>query len=106
MTPEAVLFVMRFPGRFEYVAVGVEELHADVVRLVPLLHDVNTIGAKAISEGPNSFRTRKVNPKVEERRQADRFVTRSESEREAVRVVEHENVTVITARWPRIEAEV
>jgi hypothetical protein len=84
----------------------IQELDAHIVRLVPLLDDGDAVGCEAIPEGSNGVRALKVNPEVEEARQADRLSGRPESQGETFGVVEHQDIVVVAARGLRVEAEV
>src|SRR4029079_1796846 len=93
------------PRCLDHVAVRIEELHADVLGLVPLLDDPDAVGAEPGAERLDGLPARQVDSEVEELGQADRLFGRPEREREPVRVVEHEDAAVVAARRPRGEAE-
>ena len=97
---------MRFPSGFDDVAIRVEALHADVLGLIPLLDDRDSVACEAVSESSDGIRTWKTDPEVEESRQPDRLLSRAEGERESVCVVEHQHSVVIPARGFRVESEV
>ena len=69
------------PGGFDYVAVGIKELDADVLWLVPLLDDRDAVGREAVPETADGVRARKMNAEVQKGWHADRLVGRPERER-------------------------
>ena len=79
---------MGFPSGFDDVAIWIEALHADVLGLIPLLDDRDSVACEAVSESSDGIRTWKTDPEVEESRQPDRLLSRAEGERESVCVVE------------------
>jgi len=98
--------VVRFPGGLDDVAVGVQALHADVLRFLPLLDERDAVGDEAVPEGSDLVRACEADPEMEELRRVDRLVGGPEGEREAVRVVEHQDVVVVSPRGLGAEAEV
>jgi hypothetical protein len=94
------------PGRFDDVAVGVAALHADVIRLVPLLDQLDAVGGEPVAEREDGVAIRQPDTEVHPLGARDRLARRTEREREAARVVEHQHAVVVAPRGAGAEAEV
>ena len=71
--------MLRLPGRFDDVAVRVAALHADVLGLVPVLDDRDSVGGQPVAKGLYSFPARQADSEVEERGDRDLLLGGPES---------------------------
>ncbi len=104
ITPDRSL--LRFPRRFDDVAVGITTLDADVVGFVPLLDQLDTIARKPVAQLENSVTVGQSNAEVHPRRAGNLLDAATEAEREACGVVQHQHAVVIPSRRPRAKAEI
>src|SRR5436309_624138 len=97
---------LRFPGSLDDVAVGIAALDAHVGRFVPLFLELDTAVEQPIAQRENCLTVREPNAEVHPGWADNWFWAWPESQREALSVVEHQNVIFIMLGRPRIEAKV
>jgi hypothetical protein len=98
--------LLRFPRRFDDVAVGITARDADVGGFVPLLDQLEPIARNAVAQLENGVTVGQRDAEVHLRRPGDPLGAGIEGEREARVVVQHQHAVVIPSRRARAKAEI
>ena len=90
--------LLGLPARLDHVAVGVADLDADVVGLVPELDDLDARGRERVAQVPHRAGLLDVEAEVEEARQRRRPLGGAQRERDVARAVEHQHAVGVALR--------
>src|SRR5215204_628019 len=100
------LLALRLPRGLNDVAVRVSALDADVLRLIPLLDELDAVCGEAVAQAEDGGTVGQTNAEVHPGGANDRLLVGTERECKAARIVEHQDVIVVTPRRTRVEAKI